>query len=79
MRFDGTWGCETEVWFSGDLEYDTSSRDPEDCDPYWSGSTVLLQDGFVYIADEEDMTVEKIGTGYCRFKARHMRYRVVPD
>lgn len=79
VRFDGTWGCEIEVWFSGDSEYDTSSRDPEDCDPYWSGSTVLLQDGFVYFADEEDMTVEKIGTGYCRFKARHMRYWVVPD
>ena len=39
----------------------------------------VLQDGFVNFVDEEDMTVEKIGTGYCWFKARQMRYRVVPD
>ena len=45
LRFDGTWGCEIEVWFSGDLEYDTSSRDPEECDPYWYGSTVILHNG----------------------------------
>ena len=47
LLFDGTWGCKIEVWFSGDLEYDTSSRDPETVDPYWFGATVILQDGFV--------------------------------
>lgn len=24
LRFDGIWGCEVEVWFWGELEYDTS-------------------------------------------------------
>lgn len=79
LRFDGTWGCEIEVWFSGDLEYDTSSRDSEECDPYWYGSTVILHNGFVYFVDEEDMTVDKITPGYCYFKARHMKYKVIPD
>ncbi len=79
LRFDGTWGCEIEVWFWGDLEYDTSSRDPETCDPYWFGSTVILQDGFVYFVDDDDMTVDKIEPGYCYFKARHMKYRIIPD
>lgn len=79
LRFDGTWGCEVEVWFSGDLEYDTSSRDPETDNPYWYGSTVILQDGFVYFVDEEDMTVDKIEKGYCYFRARHMKYRIIPD
>ena len=79
FRSDGTWGCEIEVWFSGDLEYDTSSRDPEECDPYWYGSTVILHNGFVYFVDEEDMTVDKITPGYCYFKARHMKYKVIPD
>lgn len=79
LRFDGTWGCEIEVWFSGDLEYDTSSRAPEECDPYWYGSTVILHNGFVYFVDEEDMTVDKITSGYCYFKARHMKYKVIPD
>ena len=79
LRFDGTWGCEIEVWFSGDLEYDTSSRASEECDPYWYGSTVILHNGFVYFVDEEDMTVDKITSGYCYFKARHMKYKVIPD
>ena len=79
LRFDGTWGCEIEVWFWGDLEYDTSGRDPETSDPYWFGSTVILQDGFVYLVDDEDMTVDKIEPGYCYFKARHMKYRIIPD
>ena len=79
LRFDGTWGCEIEVWLWGDLEYDTSSRNPDHCDPYWLGSTILQKDGFLYLIDEDDMTVEQIGKGYCYFKARHMKYRIVPN
>ena len=78
LQFDGTWGCKIEMWFSYDLEYDTSSRDPETDDPYWYGSTIILQDGFVYFVDEEDMTVDKIKKGHCYFKARHMKYRIIP-
>lgn len=73
------WGCQIEVWFWGDLEYDTSSRDPEFDDPYWFGATVILQDGFVYLLDEENMTVEQITSGYCYFKARHMKYHIIPN
>lgn len=79
LRFDGTWGCEIEVWLWGDLEYDTSSRNPDHCDPYWQGSTILQKDGFLYLIDDDDMTVEQIGKGYCYFKARHMKYRIVPN
>lgn len=79
LRFDGTWGCEIEVWFRGDVEYDTSGRDSETRDPYWFGSTVILQDGFVYFIDDNDMTVERITPEYCYFKARHMKYRIIPD
>lgn len=78
LRIDGIWGCAIDVWFWGDVEYDTSSRDPEYYDPYWFGATVILQDGFVYLVDEEDMTVDQITSGYCYFKARHMRYRILP-
>lgn len=79
LRFDGIWGCEIEVWFSGDLKYSTSSRDPEDCDPYWFGATVILQDGYVYLVDEENMTVESITSDFCYFRAKHMKYKVIPD
>ena len=79
LKFDGTWGCEVELWFWGDLEYDTSSRNPELYNPYWFGSTLLIEDGFIYFVDETDMTVENIGKDYCYFKARNMKYRIIPD
>lgn len=80
VRFDGTWSCEVELWFSGDVEYDVSSRNPEECDPYWFDSTVLLKDGFVYFADEEKLTAEEIEQGnYCWFKAKNMKYHIIPD
>lgn len=79
LRFDGTWGCEIEVWLWGDLDYDTLSRDPEYFEPYWYGSTILQKDNFIYFVDEDDMTVDKIGKGYCYFKAKHMKYRIIPN
>ena len=32
-----------------------------------------------YDDTEEDMTVDQISEGYCWFKARHMKYRIIPD
>lgn len=76
---DDTWACKFEIWFSGDLEYNISRRDLEEDDPYWYDSTILLQDGFVYLIDDSDMTVEEITPGLCYFKARNMKYRIIPD
>ena len=79
LRFDGVCGCEVEVWFWGDVEYDTSSRDPEVYSPYWYGSTVIMENGFIYFVDDEDMTVDEISNDYCYFKARHMKYHIIPN
>lgn len=79
LLFDGTWGCRIEVWFWGDLEYETASRDPEKWDPYWLGSSIIRQDGFIYFVDDDEMTVDKITKDYCYFKARHMEYHIIPD
>ena len=79
LLFDGTWGCKIEVWFDGDLSYDISVRNSELYDPYWVGSTVSIQDGFVYLIDEEGVSVEDINSNYCWFKAKNMKYRVIPD
>ena len=78
LLFDGTWGCKIEVWFEGDVSYDASSRDPEE-DLYWFGSTVTIDNGFVYLIDDADVSVNDINSGYCWFKARTMKYRVIPD
>lgn len=79
LIFDGIWGCNIEMWFWGDLEYDTESRNPEFEDPYWFDSTLIMQDGFIYLVDGEDMTVDEITSEYCYFKAIHMKYKIIPN
>lgn len=79
ILFDGIWGCKIEVWFSENTAYDISSRDPEKNDPYWFGSTVIIQDEFVYLIDKENVTVEDINPNLCWFKGKNMKYRVLPD
>ena len=78
LRFTGIWGCEVEIWFWDDLEYCTESRNPEYGDPYWSCSTLRLYNGYVYFVDDE-IEVNEITDGYCWFKARHMKYHIIPD
>lgn len=78
LLFSDLWGCKLEVWFEGDVEYDVSSRDPELYDPYWFGGTVIIQNGFIYLIDDDDATVEDISKGWCYFKARKMKYHIIP-
>ncbi len=79
VLFDGVWGCRIEMFFEGDVSYNTISRDFDFGDPYWGGSTIIRQDGYVYFVDEDEMKVEDIKEGYCWFKAQKVRYRVIPD
>ena len=79
VLFDGVWGCRIEVTFSGDVSYNTDSRDPEEYDPYWFGSTVAFHNGYIYMVDEDEMDIDEITNGYCWFRAKHMSYRIIPD
>lgn len=71
------WGCSVELWFWGDVEYDTSARD--NVDPYWLDGSIFFEDGFIYLVDGCEMTANQITSSYCWFKGRHMEYRVIPD
>lgn len=79
VHFDGTWGCEIDVWFWGNVSYCTDSRNSDLWDPYWSSSSVFFHDGYIYLVDESDMSAEQINNNYCWFKAKHMKYRIIPD
>lgn len=79
VYFKGMWGCDIEVWFSGEVSYDTSSINPEEYDPYWEDSALFFDDGFIYLIDDEYATVENARDGWCWFKARHMKYHVIPE
>lgn len=79
VLFAGVWGCEIEMWFSGDIEYSIASRDPEYSDPCWYGSTMLIEHEFIYFVDEDDRKVEDINNQYCWFKARNVTYHIKPN
>lgn len=79
VLFDGVWGCQIEMWFSGDVDYCVESRNPEIDDPTWYGSTLIYEDGYFYLIDDEDMKVADITNAYCWFKGQHLKYRVIPN
>lgn len=77
LRFEGLDDFQVEVWFSGDLEYDASRMDVG-CST-WCDCTLILHDGFIYFADWYDLTIDNITSEPNYFKARHMKYRIIPD
>ena len=79
ILFDGTWGCKIELWFEGNISYSTESRDPEEYDPCWSDSTLLMSNGYVILVDDENMTEDDIGKGFCWFKGNKLKYHIIPD
>lgn len=79
ILFEGTWGCKVEVWFEGEAACDTTCKDPEIYDPYWYSSTVTIENGFIYLIDEENVSAKDITPDHCWFKAKSMKYKVIPD
>ncbi len=79
VLFAGTWGCRIEVWFEGDVSYDVTARTGIHDDPNWFESSLALHDGFVYLIDQENISPEHISQDCCWFKARNMKYHVIPD
>lgn len=79
VHFAGTWGCEIDVWFWGDVTYSIPSQNPDLLDPYWYSSSIFFENGYLYLVNESDMTAEKINDDYCWFKAKHMKYCILPN
>lgn len=78
VLFDGVWGCSVELVFSGDVSYCTDSRDPKKWDPYWLGSSAVIKDGYIYFTDDA-VDISQLNDNYCWFKARTMKYRIIPE
>lgn len=79
VLFEGVWGCSVEIFFSGDVSYCTDSRNSGYYDPYWSESSIIMQDDFLYLVDDANVSVEKINDDYCWFKAKSMKYHIIPN
>lgn len=79
VLFDGTWGCQIELWFEGNVSYSIERCYPDVDDPYWFSSTLICNNGFFILVDEKDMTEEKIEKGYCWLKGRKLKYHIIPN
>ena len=66
------------MFFSGDVSYNIGCRAPDSDDRWWFDSTMLIEDGFIYLLDAEGLCTEDITEGYCYFKVRQVKYRVIP-
>lgn len=78
VTFDGLWGCNMEMFFSGNLSYCTESRNPEYWDPYWLGSSMYIDNNMIVFVDDEDVELEDISDDYCWFKAEKVIYHIIP-
>ncbi len=79
VLFEGIWGSDLEMWFSGDLSYSTKNRYPKGKPLRWLDSTMFIEDGFIYLFDDEGLTVDDINSNiYCWFKAKNVKYHVIP-
>lgn len=79
VLFDGIWGCRIEVWFSGEVSWNTDSRDPEEYDPYWLCAALIVSDGWICLVDDDNIDNLDIPDNHCWFKARKLKYHIIPD
>lgn len=79
VRFEGVWGCTIEVRFEGEVCYHIPVIDPWEGDPVWYDCTLVFRDGFVWLIDREGVSVENIPPHAHWFRAKTMKYRVIPD
>ena len=79
VQFEGVWDCEAvDLWFSGDVEYDTASKFPDADYVWWMDCSVVIKDGFVLLIEFNGEKLTEIVPGVCYFKARRMKYRLTP-
>ncbi len=79
VLFDGVWGCKIEMWFEGETDFSIESRNPEENDPYWFGCTMIIENGSIYLVDEEEMSVGEITNDYCWFRGQQLKYHIIPN
>ena len=76
---DELWGCNLEIWFWGDVDYCKINMEDDDVDQFWLCGSVRIQDGFIFLVDDISWEPVDLDDRYCWFKARHMRYHIIPD
>ena len=78
VLFDGIWGCRIEMWFEGEAACSVEARSSGK-DPIWYSATLTEKDGFYYLGDDDPADVDHLDDQYCWFRARSLRYHVIPN
>jgi hypothetical protein len=80
VTLDSSYGFTIDLWFSGDvacslnLLYLVNRGDPD-----WWRATVLMQDGYIYLVDNINVDLGKIGEELCWFRGKRLQYRITPN
>lgn len=67
------------MWLENDVSYSTESRNPDYEDPYRSESSMAIEDGFIYFYGCDGISPLELSNKYCWFKARKVKYHIIPD
>ncbi len=68
-------GGSVEIWFSEDIQYNMGFRaNPRHCPDWEIGGCMWLENGYVYLADDIDMTAAKLTDKHGWFRARKAKY-----
>ena len=75
--FDGVWGCRVEIVFEGEAV--CHRRRGVHYFDEWLDCSVALADGFVYLIDCDGVTPDELDEDRDWFRARRMKYRIIPE
>jgi hypothetical protein len=79
LYFEGVWGCDWELWFSGEIENNISSFDPFDFDdPSWWHANIFIENEYIYLVNGYADMVSKIGDCWY-IRSKELRYRIMPN
>ncbi len=79
VKFDGIWGCKVELIFTGDVSYCLESEKLDEYDSYWYEASVIIKDGYIYLVDWITDNVPELSDDFRWFKAKSMKYRIIPE
>ena len=71
VLLESCWGFKLEMWFNGDVSY---SCDKEVFEEEWFSASLKYKDEYYYL-----MTDENIEDSFCWFKAKKVRYHLIPQ
>ena len=79
LYFEGEWGYDWELWFSGNVEHSIDSFDPYDFDdPYWFHASIFFEDGYIYLVRDYARNTSEIGNKWY-VKARKLKYKTIKN